>query len=69
MFKRFKYFFVQAYLDMMNILNGSYQFRPCAYCGKKYLFDIKKCNCGNAWCKNEAICVCDKCDKEIENSL
>lgn len=69
MFKRLKFLIVQTYLDAMNIWNGFYQIKPCTYYQKKYFFNIKKCECGNDWCKNEAICVCNECNEKLENSL
>lgn len=51
-------------LVLLNIKNGLYQVRPCVYCGKKYLFDIVKCDCGN--CEGEAPSVCNACSDKFK---
>lgn len=63
MFQKIKYWLVREVLVFLNIKNGLYQIRPCEKCGKQYLFNIIKCHCGNEWCKGEAPCVCNNCDK------
>ena len=63
LYNRIYAYVLQQWQMYHDLKNGVYQRRPCVYCRKKFLFKIEKCGCGNDWCTNEGVCVCDKCDK------